>query len=222
MNIRQYAITASERTDAALEAGNISEAIRVSGEATATLDAEWTRLYNAKDTLSDEALIAGTFVAGRHLVALLHGGVSDEAFATGALLLYRSTMASKKSVGLSQAQLDILIRLLSATLEVGDRNGFTSPTAEASDVDHFAHILTYISSMLYAYYTEVGNSSPDTPILEEAFALLQQMQEIGAIQHPTIRIKDSDVAANDIAGVLPDLLGRSKALGLLNAEQFNG
>ena len=222
MNIRQYAITASERTDAALEAGNISEAIRVSGEATATLDAEWTRLYNAKDNLSDEALIAGTFVAGRHLVALLHGGVSDEAFATGALLLYRSTMASKKSVGLSQAQLDILIRLLSATLEVGDRNGFTSPTAEASDVDHFAHILTYISSMLYAYYTEVGNSSPDTPILEEAYALLQQMQEIGAIQHPNIRIKDCDVAANDIAGILPDLLGRSKALGLLNAEQFNG
>lgn len=218
MDIRQYAINAAERTDAALATGNVEEAIQYSGEATATLDAEWTRLYNAKEKDCDAALIAGTFVAGRHLVALLHGGASDEAFSMGMLLLYRSTLARKKSAELAQAQLDVMIRLLSATLEVGDRAGFTSPSADATDVDHFAHIVSYIASMLYAFYTEVGNSRPDTPILEEAYALLQQMQELGAIQHPTIRIKDADVETSDIAALLPDLLGRSKALGLLKAD----
>lgn len=218
MDIRQYAVGAAQRTEAALASGNIEEAIRYSGEATATLDAEWTRLHNANDSGSDAALIAGNFVAGRHLAALMQGGAFDEAFSTAMLLLYRSTLARNKSAELAQSQLDILCGLLSSALELGSARGFTSGEADAADVDHFAHIISYISSMLYAFYREVGSKRPDTPILEDAYMLLEQMQQIGAVQYPEIHINDSDVAADDIAGVLPDLLGRSKALGMLKAE----
>ncbi|MDE6756267.1 MAG: hypothetical protein K2J66_03895, partial [Muribaculaceae bacterium] len=89
MDIRQYAIASAQRTDAALSSGDIEEAIRISGEATATLDAEWTRLYNSGDSGSDNALTAGNFIACRHLLALTQAGACDEAFAMGAMLLYR-------------------------------------------------------------------------------------------------------------------------------------
>lgn len=215
MDIRQYAISAAQRTDAAINSGNIEEAVRLSGEATATLDAEWTRLYNAHDNGSDTALIAGNFVAGRHLSALIQAGAADEAFSTAMLLLYRSTLARSKSAELAQSQLDILYLALSAALESGNMRGYTSEGADPADVEHFAHIVSYIASMLFAFYNEVGNIRPDSAMLEEAYALLEQMQAIGAIQQPCIRIKECDVAADDIARVLPDLLGRSKALGML-------
>jgi len=218
MDIKQYAISAAQRTDSAIASGKIDEAIRLSGEATATLDAEWTRLHNAGDCNSDNALIVSNFVAGRHLDALMQGGAVDEVFATGALLLYRSTLARNKSAELSQSQLDILCRMLSAAIETGNRHGFTSADADAADIDHFAHIVSYLASMLYAFYTEVGNSRPDSPMLEDAYELLEQMQQIGAVQYPSIRIKDCDVDSVDIASILPDLLGRSRALGLLNAD----
>lgn len=218
MDIRQYAISAAQRTEAAINSGNIEEAIRLSGEATATLDAEWTRLYNSDSHDSDAALIAGNFVAGRHLDALMQGGAADEAFATAMLLLYRCTLARNKSTELAQSQLDILCHLLSSALELGNRLGYTSDTADAADIDHFAHIISYISSMLYAFYKEVGNNRPDTPILEDAYMLLEQMQQLGAVQYPEIRIKENNIAADNIAEVLPDLLGRSKALGLLKAD----
>lgn len=218
MDIKQYAVGAAQRTEAALASGNIEDAIRISGEATATLDAEWTRLYNNRDSGCDNALIAGNFVAGRHLDALLQGGAAEEAFATGALLLYRSTMSSNKSAELSQSQLDILCGLLSAALETGNLRGYTSGDADAGDIDHFAHIVSYVASMLYAFYIEVGKNRPDTPMLEDAYMLLEQMREIGAVQYPSLRINDCDIDAGDIAAILPDLLGRSKALGMLNAE----
>lgn len=218
MDIRQYAIASAQRTDAALSSGDIEEAIRISGEATATLDAEWTRLYNNGDSGSDNALTAGNFIACRHLCALSQAGACDEAFAMGAMLLYRSTLARAKSAELAQSQLDILCCLLSAALETGDNRGYTSATADADELDHFAHIISYISSMLYAFYREVGDSRPDSSILEEAYSLLQQMQELGAVQYPVIRINDCDIPSGDIKAILPDLLGRSKALGLLKAE----
>lgn len=217
MDVRQYAINAAQRTDAALASKKTEEAIRCSGEATATLDAEWTRLYNAGDPGSDNALVAGNFIAGRHLDALMQGGAADEAYAAGALLLYRSTMARAKSPALAQSQLDILCRTLQCALEVGSARGYTSDEAEEADVDHFAHIISYLSSMLYAYYREVGSSRPDSPMLEEAYSLLEQMEQIGAVQYPGVRIKDSDVPSGDIAAILPDLLGRSRALGMLKA-----
>lgn len=104
MDARQYAISAAQRTDAALASGRIEEAIRISGEATATLDAEWSRLYNAGDSACDNALIAGNFIAGRHLDALMQGGAADEAYSAAALLLYRSTLAKSKSAALAQSQ----------------------------------------------------------------------------------------------------------------------
>lgn len=218
MDINQYALSAARRTNEALDAGRIEDAIRLSGEATATLDAEWTRLHNSGASESDAALIAGNFVAARHLDALMQGGAVDEAFSTAMMLLYRSTLAGQKSPALAQSQLDILCGLLSATLETGDRHGLTSPAADATDVDHFAHIVTYIASMLYAFYKKVGETRPDTPVLEIAYTLLEQMDAIGAIQQPFIRIKDSDIAADDIPSILPDLLGRAKALSLFKTD----
>ncbi|MDE6317763.1 MAG: hypothetical protein K2L73_05130, partial [Muribaculaceae bacterium] len=73
MDINQYALSAARRTNEALDAGRIEDAIRLSGEATATLDAEWTRLHNSGASESDAALIAGNFVAARHLDALMQG-----------------------------------------------------------------------------------------------------------------------------------------------------
>lgn len=217
MDTRQYAISAAQRTDAALASGRIEEAIRISGEATATLDAEWTRLYNAGDSACDNALVAGNFIAGRHLDALMQGGAADEAYSAAALLLYRSTLAKSRSAALAQSQLDILCRMLSAALETGSRQGFTSPGADETDVDHFAHIISYVASMLYTYYNEVSASRPDSPMLEDAYSLLEQMQALGAVQYPDILVKDTEVPAADIAGILPDLLGRSRALGMLKA-----
>ena len=218
MDIKQYALSAAQHTDTALASGNIAEAIRLSGEATAALDAEWTRLYNARARESDSALIAGNFVAARHLDALMQGDAVAEAFSTAAMLLYRSTFAREKSPSLTQSQLDILCRLLSSALEVGDRQGFTSPEADPADVDHFAHIITYIASMLYAFYNEVGTSRPDSPMLEDAYTLLEQMEAIGAIQQPDVRVNDTEVAATDLSAILPDLLGRAKALSILKTD----
>lgn len=218
MDIKQYALSTAQRTQAAISSGDIEEAIRLSGEATATLDAEWTRLYNAGENGCDAALIAGNFVACRHIDALMQGGAVDEAFPTAMLLLYRSTLARSSSAELAQSQLDILCLSLSSALHIGEAQGFTSPEADDDVIDHFAHIVSYIASMLFAFYNEVGNSRPDTPMLEDAYQLLEQMQAIGAIQQPCISIADSDIAANDIPAVLPDLLGRCKALGILKTD----
>lgn len=218
MDIKQYALSAAQHTNASLASGHVAEAIRQSGEATATLDAEWTRLYNEGSRESDAALIAGNFVAARHLDALMQGDMVDEAFSTAMMLLYRSTLARENTPSLAQSQLDILCRLLSSGLELGDRRGFTSPEADPADVDHFAHIVTYIASMLYAFYRKVGEYRPDSPVLEDAYALLEQMDAIGAIQQPDIRIKDADIPADNVSAILPDLLGRARALSLLKAE----
>lgn len=218
MNFQQHAISAAQRTRDLITAGKIEEAIRFSGEETAVLDAEWTRLYNTGDTDCDRALIAAGLVACRHVEALMEGDEAVEAYSTAAMLLYRSTMTRTRPFRFAQSQLDILCRLLTAAMAVGDVRGYMSASADARSVDHFAHIISYIASMLYFYYKEVGNALPDSPLLEEAYSLLEQMQEIGAIQYPTIRVNTRDVEANDIIHILPDLFGRSRALGMLNVN----
>lgn len=218
MDFQQYAISAARRTDELIDAGKIEEAIRFSGEATATLDAEWTRMYNTGDSECDRALIAATLVACRHLDALMQGNASDEAYSMAAMLLYRSTMTRTKPFKLPQSRLDILCRMLSAAITVGERDNYMSESGDAKSVDHFAHIISYIASMLYFYYREVGKLMPDTPLLEEAYPLLQDMQEIGAIQYPTVRVLTRDVDCDDIIHILPDLFGRSRALGMLKVD----
>lgn len=217
MDLRQYVMTEAKRTDAALASGKIDEAVRISGEATATADAEWTRLYNAHDSGSDDALAAANFIAGRHLVALSNAGESAEVYSMAAMLLYRSTLARAVTISLQQSLLDILCSMLDAALVIGDRPGFMTGDDE-SVVDHYAHIISYISSMMYALYRSVGERRPDTPILEDAYTRLEQMNEIGAVQSPTVSVGDKEVAADDISLILPDLLGRSKALGMINVE----
>lgn len=218
MDLRQYVMTEGQRTDAALASGKIDEAVRISGEAAATADAEWTRLYNAHDSGSDEALVAANFIAGRHLVALLNTGEAVEAYSMAAMLLYRSTLARAVTISLRQSLLDILCSMLDAALVLGDQPGFMSGDNEDGTADHYAYIVSYISSMLYAMYQAVGESRPDTAMLEDAYARLEQMNEIGAVQSPNVSIGDKEVEADNISLILPDLLGRSKALGMINVE----
>lgn len=213
----------AQRVEAALASAKIDEAVRVSGEATATADAEWTRLFNAHDSSCEDALVAANFIAGRHLVALLQANVSVEAYSTAAMLLYRSTLVKDNSASLAQSLLDILCSMLQAALNIGEMRGYMSVGGEGDAPDgeavgHYAHVLSYVASMLYAYYQKVGETRPDTPLLEDAYALLSQMQEIGAIQSPEVNVAGKDVAAYDIAGILPDLLGRSKAIGMIDVE----
>lgn len=216
METKQYALTAAQRTDAALAAGRTDEAVRLSGEATATLDAEWTGLYNRKSAEADAALVAANFIACRHLEALMAAGMAEEAFATALMLMYRSTMALRHSAEVEKSQLDIALRAVNSLLEAGERRGLTQ--GDEATVDHFAHILTYLASMLYALYKNVGDRYPDFPVLEDAYAALSQLQEIGAVQYPEVRVADKDIPAGDIPAIMPDLLGRARSLGLLTMQ----
>lgn len=228
MDLRQYAISAAQHTDALIAQGKIEEAVRISGEATATVDAEWTKMFNTlkkgngNNSVTpkecDDALVTGNFIAGKHLAALLAAGAPNEAYATAAMLLYRSTLANTTFIQLQQSLLDILCHQLEAALEIGQHLGYFSPESDPQDVDHFAHIISYIASMIYALYQIIGNARPDSSILEHAYELLQQMQEIGAIQSPEININGTNYSATDLPGILPDLLGRSKALGILEID----
>ena len=216
METKQYALTAAQRTDAAIAAGRIDEAVRLSGEATATLDAEWTRLYNSKSAEADGVLAAANFIACRHLEALMAAGLAEETFATAVMLLYRSTMALRHSAEVEKSQLDIALRAVNSLIEAGERRGLTQ--GDEATIDHFARILTYLASILYTLYKNAGDRYPDFPVLEDAYATLSQLQEIGAVQYPAVRVVDKDIPASDIRAIMPDLLGRARALGLLTVQ----
>lgn len=217
-NINQYAIEIARRTDEALSRGKTDEALRVSGEALAALDSEWTLRHNSQRNDAAEVLYAGNFVGCRHIEALAAAGLHRDACATSLMLLLRQSIAISEPIGNDrmalQSTTDLLFRALTSLLEISE-----SFAGNSDATSHYATIVSYIASMLYAAYKEAANRCPDFPPLEEIYSLLKEMNEIGAIQHPTIHVVDTYIEASDITAILPDLLGRARALHLLDDEE---
>jgi hypothetical protein len=69
--------------------------------------------------------------------------------------------------------------------------------------------------MLYHYYNTVGKTHSNSPYLDSAYEALSIMRRLSTIETPTITVLDEQVNPSSPHSLIGDLVGRSRALGLL-------
>lgn len=193
-----------------LQTGDIEQAVRTSGELLAESDNSLRSLRNDQKPL-DKAIQQFIEAAILHVHALRLAGAVSEAFscAIGALLTVEVYGLANEIE--PSRKLRLYSFALTSAIDSFDR---MAETGDCVQEDHRGYILSYLASLLYHYYKETADVTPDDSSLPEAYNFLKAIQSSGAIQTPTIKLGEKDVDPASPGPLLVDIMGRAAALGL--------
>lgn len=190
-----------------IDAGNIEDAVRLSGEELAHADNRLRKTYNeyaAENRRPDDVLKARVnevaVLGVAHCNALIIGGAHGDAYATALTVMLAIDMCS---AACSHA-VEMLALSVIATAALDELTDHIPQDDFARE--HMPHIITCLASMMYAYYR--ATPSPGTVWHTRAYPRLQEFAGMGAIQQQS-------VDPSHPSPVLADLIGRSIALSLI-------
>lgn len=203
------------------EEGNLEDAVRFSGEELARLDNLWRRAHNArlrsaspaesspspKQPVTDMAAMAVC-----HAEMLLHAVLAQDAYAVAVTAIAALAMENADSRE-PQLMLELTALACMALNTLAETDPVPAQLSGEEAREHFPLIITYCASMLYYWYAQTAKTPSEWH--RDINPLLRTLIRTGAVQSPTLTIAAAEVSPADTAAILPDLLGRSMALGLL-------
>lgn len=199
--------------DEMLDGGNIEDAVRFSGELLAKADSLWTMAKNEKSSTLDE-ISALSILAAYHCEALSMISNANDAYATAVTALFQMAIDGNDSLSLKQSAMQLYNSAIISLMQIIPQQ-FSNANAE--DRVHLNEIMRYLASMLYFYYNKVGKARPDFPHLHVTYQILTQLRNDVDIESPTIKVLDEEVNPSAPLSLFADLVGRSQAMGLMNA-----
>lgn len=195
-----------------LDHGDIQDATMLSGEKLAQADKLWTDARNSNSPTIDE-ITALSIIASYHCESLAMMGNEVDAYSTSIMVLFQIAFDESDSQSLDKSRLQLYITAVMSLIRRLDSGEFTADEYSRS---HMNHIMRYLVSMLYHYYNKVGKHSPEFPHLDVAYRLLSQLKDMVAIDRTRINVIDEQIDPEKPIKLFGDLIGRSKALGLLS------
>lgn len=194
-----------------LENGKIEDAVLLSGEALACAHEHWSININSQQPTTDEINVMA-IAASCHCGALAAMGNFQDAYATSIGAILQISIDNNKSNNIDQSLLSIYTTVLFSWMNILSTNNLRS---ETFDKEHVETITRYIASMLYYYYTKIGQCSPNSPYLENAYMALNHIRQFSVIETPSITVLDKHILPENPQELIGDLVGRSIALSLL-------
>lgn len=192
-----------------LDQGAIEDAVLLSGEALACAYEQWAAKINHKEN-SLEQINVMAIASSCHCGSLAAMGNFHDAYATAIGAILQISVDPNHSDNIDQSLLSIYTTAVFALL-----NKISTLTPDDDTRTHIDCITRYLSSMLYYYYNLIGNKCPDSPYLEAAYEALSIMQNYTKIESPVISVLDEQISPTSPQPLIGDLVGRSRALGLL-------
>ena len=193
-----------------LQRNEIEDAVLLSGEALACAYEQWAQhINNHLDSLQQVDVMA--IAASCHCGSLAAMGNFHDAYATAIGAILQISIDPNHSDNIDQSLLSIYTTAVFSLL-----NTLSASAPESDDARiHITHISRYLASMLYHYYNTVGKAHSDSPYLNSAYEALPIMRQYTIIETPTITVLDEQVNPSSPHSLIGDLVGRSRALGLL-------
>jgi hypothetical protein len=186
----------------------LTEAMRVSGEALAVYDSEWhNSVRNGKPVLS---LIADIAVMGTaHVFALSMAGSHQDAFATSLMLLIE--------VDASKVDYNTIISEARALYSMATQSAYelAMQLQESPGFDAIMTTLSRLASVTYYLYQKEGEVGVDSSSRAMTYEILSMMKELGAIQAPTIDLNGTAVSPTSIKEILADTIALVHSIGLM-------
>lgn len=207
--------------DQLLKENNVADAVRLSGELLSQADSDWRGRYNAGERGTDE--ICQVLDAGAmHCLTLFLSGQIRDCYSTALMLDLECEIdgVDRQTVRLSTLRLRHLA--LTSLLTVLD----SMPVSDDEQVlDHISNIVRYLSDLLYHDYESVVNgdtsglTAADRAIVSEVHGLLSSLLERGMrFEADAIVVGGEFHSPERPAAVIGDLIGRSRALGLMAVD----
>lgn len=186
----------------------VADAVRLSGQFLAAADARWTAAHNSGDdskTQLAEMLRMGIC----HADMLFRADMARDAYALCVMLL----MAAAYNDAVQENSNSVLALTFLACMTLMRM----LPTMRNDEVahTHLPHITRYLASLAYAHFMETVRTNPCV-WHKRAQHWLVDAERSGLIESGTVEIpggRDNPLTATAIIG---DLVGRSRALGLLD------
>lgn len=200
-----------KEANALIEHGSIEDAVMLSGEALANAYEHWSSKLNAQQSTTEEINIMA-IAASCHCGALAAMGNFQDAYATSVGAILQISIDNNKSNNIDQSLLSIYTTALFSWMNILST---TNPRSETFDKEHVETITRYIASMLYYYYSKIGQSSPNSPYLENAYMVLNHIRQFSEIETPSITVLGKHILPENPQELIGDLVGRSIALSLL-------
>lgn len=207
--------------DLLLRENNVADAVRLSGELLSKADSDWRGRYNAGESRTDE--ICQVLDAGAmHCLALFLSGQIRDCYSTAVMLDLECEVdgVDRRMVRLSTLRLRHLA--LTSFLSVLD----SMPVSGDEEVlDHVSNIMRYLCDLLCHDYEGVVNgdvsdlSGADRAVVSEVHGLLSGLLERGMrFEADAIVVGGEFHSPEHPAAVIGDLIGRSRALGLMAVD----
>ena len=192
-----------------LDQGAREDAVLLSGEALALAYEQWATKINPKEN-SLEQINVMAIAASCHCGSLAAIGNFHDAYATAVGAILQISVDPNNSDNINQSLLSIYTTAVFALL-----NELASLVPDDNTRAHINCITRYLGSMLYHFYNLIGNKHPDSPYLEAAHEALSIMQNYTNIESPVITVLNEQIDPTSSQPLIGDLVGRSRALGLL-------
>ncbi len=191
-----------------LSESDLTEALRLSGEALADYDNAWhTGLLEGNP---DTSLIRNIAEMGcAHLMCLNMSNLNADAISTAIMLLI--------IIDASKVDTDTIISETRSLYTVATKVAYD--LAEKSEgtptFDTIMTILSRLASMTYHYYQREGSLGINDPKRADSYALLSAMKEMGAIQSPAIAIDGEMISPDQPHEILADTIALAIQAGLM-------
>lgn len=196
-----------------LRHGDITNAIRVSGEALARADSRWRQSINAKSDTSETELNTLLQTGYTHSESLIAAGEWREAYSLALILLYCTAIDKSRTMSIDRGCLVLWLRTLDSLNELTSN----MPKDDLVITEHVTTIISYIVSMVYVVYNRLLKANDVNPVMVDAFETLRQYSF--AVKTPFIDVAGDRVdPIIDFLPIMADLIGRSRALGIFNVE----
>lgn len=196
-----------------LSNGDVTEALRVSGEALARADSIWRNAFNATETDTKIELDTLLQAGYSHVEALIAAEEWIEAFSLSLILLYCPAIDGCRMMSIDRGCMVLWVR----SLEILQLLLNEFPQEDDAVREHVTKIVTYEVSMLYFVYNRLMEQAENGEIMTDAYELLRQYSF--AVNTPEINVNGVMVKPDeDYRPVMADLMGRSRALGIFKVD----
>jgi hypothetical protein len=187
---------------------DLTEAMRVSGEALAEYDSAWhNSVRSGQPKLSLIADIAAMGTA--HVLALSMAGSAQDAFATSLMLLIE--------VDASKVDYNTILPEARALYSMATQSAYelAMQLQESPGFDAIMTTLSRFASVTYYFYQKEGEAGLESASRKMTYELLSMMKEAGAIQSPTIDVNGTAVEPSSTKEILSDTIALAHSIGLI-------
>ncbi len=202
--------------NALVDSGEFNEAVRLTGEALAISDAQWTSLVNAHLPAVD-ALCASNRIGALHAEALFMAGAVDTCFSTSMLMLMRSGGSLTDSLQVQESVLNIPLYAILSLNKFMERCQASGALDDFLS-DHATAIMILLASMLYSLYAKIGEADPAFTGLYDLRGSLSDMIAGDLVRKGDININGKVINSDDYLAIMGDVIGRARAIGLFVIE----